>query len=51
MPSQQYYLEVINDSIGELDFKTSTVKAKEHGFTEIVLKDKSKCLKLMTTQP
>ena len=42
MPSQQYFLEVINDAIGELDQKTSVVTAKEQGFTEIVLKDKSK---------
>ena len=42
MPSQQYYLEVVNNEIGELDVKTSVVQAKEHGFTEIVLKDKSK---------
>ena len=42
MPSQQYFLEVIDDAIGELDQKTSVVTAKEQGFTEIVLKDKSK---------
>ena len=42
MPSQQYFLEVIDDAIGELDQKTSIVTAKEQGFTEIVLKDKSK---------
>ena len=42
MPSQQYFLKVIDDAIGELDQKTSVVTAKEQGFTEIVLKDKSK---------
>ena len=42
MPSQQYYLEVINNAIGELDVRASVVQAKEAGFTEVVLKDKSK---------
>ncbi len=41
MPSQQYYLDVVNSSIGELDVKTSIVTAKQQGFTEVVLKDKS----------
>ena len=47
MPSQQYYLEVVNNEIGELDVKTSVVQAKEHGFTEVVLKDKSKLRNLL----
>ena len=46
MPSQQYFLELDDPTICELDMDMSHVTAKEFGFTEIVLKDRS-ILKLM----
>ncbi len=41
MPSQQYFLELQDAEIGELETKTSIVTALKLGSTELVLKDKS----------
>ena len=41
MPSPQFYLEVVEDSIGSLDATTSVATALELGDTEIKLIDKS----------
>ena len=42
MPSQQFYLDVVEDMICTLDSASSTSTALELGTTEIVLMDKSK---------
>ena len=41
MPHKQYYLEIQDDDICELDVQTSMATAKVMGNTEIVLKDRS----------
>ena len=41
MPSQQYYLELQDEEICELDASTSTVTASNLGHTDLILKDKS----------
>jgi len=40
MPSSQFYLEVQNALIGQLDAQTSFATALELGSTEIILMDK-----------
>ena len=41
MPSQQYYLQLDDNTIATLDTKTSVATGIEFGDTEIKLKDKS----------
>ena len=41
MPSQQYYLELDDPNVCDLDSETSSVTAKELGYTELFLKDRS----------
>lgn len=41
MPSDQYYLEILNTDIAVLNPATSTVTGYKFGFTQIILKDKN----------
>ncbi len=41
MPSEQYYLELTNETVGRLDTKRSRVTALVVGYAEAVLQDKS----------
>ncbi|XP_067124588.1 nuclear pore membrane glycoprotein 210-like isoform X2 [Centruroides vittatus] len=41
MPSDQYYLEISNTEIADLNPATSTVTGYKFGFTQIILKDKN----------
>ena len=49
MPSDQFYLEIEDKSISELEASTSLATALELGSTEVVLMDKSILLLLTST--
>ncbi|XP_014675942.1 PREDICTED: nuclear pore membrane glycoprotein 210-like [Priapulus caudatus] len=51
MPSQQYYLELTDTSIGSLEVDTSTVTGLKYGNTEIVLKDRNINIKELIHHP
>ena len=41
MPSNQYYFELTNETVGRLDHTSSQVKGLVIGYTQIVVQDKS----------
>ena len=41
MPSNQYYFELTNETVGRLDHTSSQVTALNIGYTSLVVEDKS----------
>jgi len=51
LPSPQYYLEVLDQSIAKLDEKTSQIEAIKEGHTSLMLRDRNVASKEGSRQP